>query len=49
MYVADDDEWRGKDGLFLVLHDYGVALKVPHLVRDGVHLQRVQKPRQLEP
>jgi hypothetical protein len=39
--VANDYEGRGKNGLLLKLHDDRVALEVPHLVRDGVHLAGV--------
>jgi hypothetical protein len=39
--VTNKYEGRGKNGLLLELHDDGVALEVPHLVRDGVHLTGV--------
>ncbi len=36
--MTNEYEGRGENGLLLELHDDRVALEVPHLVRDGVHL-----------
>ncbi len=36
--VTYEYEGRGENGLLLELHDDRVALEVPHLVRDCVHL-----------
>jgi hypothetical protein len=40
--MTDEDEWRGQDGLLLEFHHHGVALEIPHFVRDGVYLKGFQ-------
>ena len=38
MNVTEDNKGWREDGFLFVLHDDGVALEVPHLLGDGVHL-----------
>ena len=43
-HVTEDDEGRRKNGALVEGHDQLVPLKLPYLVRDGLHLEeRVAK------
>lgn len=37
--MAEKDEGRREDRLFVVCHDEMVALVLPHQIRNGLHLQ----------
>lgn len=38
--VGEDDERRGQDGAVVEGHDQLISLELPHLVRDGLHLEK---------